>query len=156
MTDRKAYMRNYMRRRRAGIANKEDVNSAYIPFTITSLREVIRQEVEQAIHPLLVQLTKLTVNSVSNGIPPAQEHTAPPAQVPAKLGTSLPRVSGSDKLPPEHVATLRRRAKTCGLSWEEIAQRFNAEGIPTLSGIGQWHGSTVKHMIEKHGRVEAE
>jgi hypothetical protein len=94
MTDRKTYMREYMRRRRAGIANKEDVNSAYIPFTITSPREVIRQELEQAIHPLLVQLTKLTVNSVSsineanlnsvsNDIPPAQEHTAAAAQAPA-------------------------------------------------------------------------
>jgi hypothetical protein len=148
MSDRKAYMRDYMKRRRAGIANKEDVNSAYIPFTITSLREVIRQEVEQAIHPLLVQLTKLMVNSVSNGIPPALEHTAPPAQVPAKLGTSLPQVSGSDKLPPEHVAALRRRAKTCGLSWKEIAQRFNTENIPTPSGTGQWDGSIVAKLVK--------
>jgi hypothetical protein len=139
MTDRKAYMRDYMQRRRAGIANKEDVNSAYIPFTITSLRAVIRQEVEEAIHPLLAQLTKLTVNSVSNGIPPALEHTAPPAAAPAKH-------SQSDKLPPERVAALRRRAKTCGLSWEEIALRFNAEGIPTLSG-GQWQGSTVAKLV---------
>jgi hypothetical protein len=141
MTDRKAYMRDYMKRRRAGIANKEDVNSAYIPFTITSLREVIRQEVEQAIHPLLVQLTKLTVNSVSNGIPPTQEHTAPPAQVPAKH-------SQSDKLPPERVAALRRRAKTCGLSWKEIAQRFNTENIPTPSGTGQWDGSIVAKLVK--------
>jgi hypothetical protein len=136
MTDRKAYMRDYMKRRRAGIANKEDVNSAYIPLTITSLREVIRQEVEQAIQPLLVQLTKLTVNSVSNGIPPAAA-----AQVPAKH-------SQSDKLPPERVAALRRRAKTCGLSWKEIAQRFNTENIPTPSGTGQWDGSIVAKLVK--------
>jgi hypothetical protein len=83
MTDRKAYMREYMRRRRASIANKEGVNIAngvnvntYMQFT-EHLREVIRQEVEQAIQPLLVQLTKLTVNSVSNGIPPAAAAQAP-------------------------------------------------------------------------------
>jgi hypothetical protein len=32
MTDRKTYMRDYMRRKRAGIANKEDVNSANLDF----------------------------------------------------------------------------------------------------------------------------
>jgi hypothetical protein len=132
MTDRKAYMRDYMKRRRAGIANKEDVNSAYIPLTITSLREVIRQEVEQAIQPLLVQLTKLTVNSVSNGIPPAAA-----AQVPAKL-------------PPERVPVLIRQANNLyaqGLSWAEIAKQWNAQGVPTVSGIGQWHGATVAKLV---------
>jgi hypothetical protein len=87
MTDRKAYMREYMRRRRASIANKEGVNIAngvnvntYMQFT-EHLREVIRQEVEQAIQPLLVQLTKLTVNSVSNGIPPPRPLKFPPSIV---------------------------------------------------------------------------
>jgi hypothetical protein len=59
------------------------------------------------------------------------------------------------KLPLKRVTALTRRAKklhTQGVSWKEIARRFNAEGIPTLSGIGQWHGSIVQHMIEKHGR----
>jgi hypothetical protein len=40
------------------------------------------------------------------------------------------------------------------VSWKEIARRFNAEGIPTLSGIGKWHGSTVKRMVGKHGQEE--
>jgi hypothetical protein len=60
-------------------------------------------------------------------------------------------------LPPKRIPALTRRAKKLhaqGVSWKEIARRFNAEGIPTLSGIGQWHGSTVQHMIEKHGREE--
>jgi hypothetical protein len=131
MTDRKTYMREYMRRRRVSSANSADVNSTYMQFT-EQLREVIRQEVEQAIQPLLVQLTKLTVNSVNNGIPPALEHTAPPAAAPPTL-------------PPERAAALRRRAKTCGLNWAEIAQRFNAEGIPTLSG-GQWDGASVAKL----------
>jgi hypothetical protein len=101
-------------------------------FTITSLREVIRQEVEQAIQPLLAQLTKLTVNSVSNGIPPAAA-----AQATAKL-------------PPERVAILVRQAKNLyaqGLSWAEIAKQWNAKGVPTLSGIGQWHGATVARLV---------
>jgi hypothetical protein len=52
MTDRKTYMRDYMRHRRASSANEEGVNSAYMQFT-EQLREVIRQEVEEAIHPLI-------------------------------------------------------------------------------------------------------
>jgi hypothetical protein len=143
MTDRKTYMRDYMRRRRASIANKEgvnsangvNVNSAYMQFT-EQLREVIRQEVEEAIQPLLVQLTKLTVNSVSNDILPAQEPTAAAAQAPAKLT-------------PERIPVLIRQANnlyTQGLTWAEIAKQWNAKGVPTVSGTGQWHGATVAKL----------
>jgi hypothetical protein len=61
------------------------------------------------------------------------------------------------KLPLKRIPALIRRAKRLsaqGVSWKEIARRFNAEGIPTLSGIGKWYGSTVQHMIEKHGQEE--
>jgi hypothetical protein len=118
MTDRTTYMRDYMRRRRASIANEKganevNVNSAYMQFT-EQLREVIRQEVEEAIQPLLVQLTKLTVNSVSNDILSAQEPTA--------------------KLPPKRIPVLIRQANnlhTQGLSWAEIAKQWNAQSIQT-------------------------
>jgi hypothetical protein len=62
-------------------------------------------------------------------------------------------------LPPKRIPALIRQAKklsTQGVSWKAIARQWNDEGIPTLSGIGKWHGSTVQHMIEKHGRGEAE
>ncbi len=78
---------------------------------------------------------------------------------PVALSTDTPTVTTPPehppRLPPKRVAALSRRAKKLsgeGVSWKEIARRFNAEGVPTLSGIGQWHGSTVQHMIEKHGR----
>jgi hypothetical protein len=48
------------------------------------------------------------------------------------------------------VAALIRKAKKLsaqGVSWKEIAHRFNAEGVLTLSGIGQWHGSTVAKLV---------
>jgi hypothetical protein len=70
--------------------------------------------------------------------PPVTELTEPPAGLPLK-----------------RIPALTRRAKKLhaqGVSWREIAHRFNAEDVPTLSGIGQWHGSTVQHMIEKQGR----
>jgi hypothetical protein len=64
--------------------------------------------------------------------------------------TTLPEPSAG--LPPKRVAALSRRAKKLsakGMSWKEIARQWNDEGIPTRSGIGKWHGSTVKHMVEK-------
>jgi len=35
-----------------------------------------------------------------------------------------------------------------GLGYRRIAERLNAEGIPTLSGRGQWHKSTVWKLIK--------
>jgi hypothetical protein len=53
-------------------------------------------------------------------------------------------------LPPKRVAALIRQAKKLsekGVSWKEIARRWNDEGIPTRTGIGKWHGSTVAKLV---------
>jgi hypothetical protein len=79
----------------------------------------------------------------------------PPPPVAELTDTTLPESPA--RLPPKRVAALIRKGKKLsaqGVSWKEIARRFNAEGIPTLSGIGKWHGSTVKRMVGKHGQEE--
>jgi hypothetical protein len=53
-------------------------------------------------------------------------------------------------LPPKRVAALIRQAKNLsaqGVSWKAIARQWNDEGIPTRSGIGKWHGSTVAKLV---------
>jgi hypothetical protein len=35
-----------------------------------------------------------------------------------------------------------------GLSWAEIARRWNAEGISTLSGTGRWHDGNVARLVK--------
>jgi Recombinase len=83
------------------------------------------------------------------------ETPSPPVALSTDTLTETPAPQTPAKLPLKRVAALSRRAKKLsaqGVSQKEIARRFNAEGIPTLSGIGQWHGSTVQHMIEKHGQ----
>jgi hypothetical protein len=83
------------------------------------------------------------------------ETPLPPVTELIDTPTVTPLSEPPARLPPKRVAALSRRAKKLsaqGVSQKEIARRFNAEGIPTLSGIGKWHGSTVKHMIEKHGQ----
>jgi hypothetical protein len=54
------------------------------------------------------------------------------------------------KLPLKRIPALIRQAKKLsakGVSWKEIAQRWNDEGIPTRTGIGKWHGSTVAKLV---------
>jgi hypothetical protein len=83
------------------------------------------------------------------------ETPSPPVALSTDTLTETPAPQTPAKLPLKRVAALSRRAKKLsaqGVSQKEIARRFNAEGIPTLSGIGKWYGSTVQHMIEKHRR----
>jgi hypothetical protein len=97
--------------------------------------------------------------SITEVVVALSETPPPPVVELTDTLTAQPLPEPPAGLPPKRVAALIRKAKrlfTQGVSWKEIARRFNAEGIPTLSGIGQWHGSTVRHMIEKHGRVKAE
>jgi hypothetical protein len=81
---------------------------------------------------------EVAVTVIETPSPPVTELTEHPAGLPLKRLAALSR------------RVLRLSAQ--GVSWKEIARRFNDEGVPTLSGTGQWHGSTVKHMIEKHGQ----
>jgi hypothetical protein len=71
----------------------------------------------------------------------------PPPPVAELTDTTLPEPPV--KLPLKRIPALIRKAKKLsaqGVSWKEIARRWNAEGIPTHSGIGQWHGSTVAKL----------
>ncbi len=51
---------------------------------------------------------------------------------------------------PEEAAIVRRifREYLEGRTEAEIAGELNAEGIPTATGIGTWHSTTIKRMLE--------
>jgi hypothetical protein len=75
--------------------------------------------------------------------------TEAPSSPVAEL-TDAPQLVHPAKLPLKRVAALSRRAKNLsaqGVSWKAIAQRLNAEGVPTLTGQGRWHGSTVAKLV---------
>ncbi len=51
---------------------------------------------------------------------------------------------------PEYKAALVKEAHrlhTEGRSFEAIARDWNAEGLPTLSQKGHWHGKTIRRLI---------
>jgi hypothetical protein len=51
---------------------------------------------------------------------------------------------------PANLVTEIATLKTQGWSWQRIAQELNARSTPTVSGTGQWHGSSVKRYVESH------
>lgn len=69
MTDRNAYMRDYMRARRqkgkAVAVNAEAVNCVNTELTEDRLRAIVREELDRALKPLRELLTQLTVSSVN-------------------------------------------------------------------------------------------
>jgi hypothetical protein len=77
-TDRKAYMREYMRNRRKQAKAVDVNNPANRGLTEERLRAIVREEIEQAIGPLRELLTRLTVNRVNTPTEPAEVNPADP------------------------------------------------------------------------------
>jgi hypothetical protein len=92
------------------------------------------------------------VNSVAN----------PVAKQPEDVANSVANKQGSVA---ESVAEQRLRAaklkaaqqlvlkaeelREQSLSWREIAQRWNAEGVATLSGTGRWHDGNIARLVRR-------
>jgi hypothetical protein len=54
------------------------------------------------------------------------------------------RAGGSERL-----VSLAMELHEKGLSWEAIAQQWNAESILMLTGRGQWYGGTLSREMSK-------
>jgi hypothetical protein len=114
----------------------ERVEATLSTLTSNSSGKLTGEAASEAINAQTVEPEEAVALSETPS-PPVAELTA----------TTLPEHPA--RLPPKRVAALSRRAKKLsaqGVSWKEIARRFNAEGVPTLSGIGQWYGSTVAKL----------
>lgn len=51
-----------------------------------------------------------------------------------------------------HRESLQQRAdilRAEGLSYTKIANRFNEEGVPTLSGRGRWHHAVIRRLLRE-------
>jgi hypothetical protein len=69
--------------------------------------------------------------------------------VPVKQPVTQP-ITPPSIAPAANLATEIAALKTQGWSWQRIAQELNARGTLTVSGTGQWHGSSVKRYVESH------
>jgi hypothetical protein len=52
----------------------------------------------------------------------------------------------------EELANAAMTLREQGLNWAEIARRWNAEGIPTLTGRGRWHDGNVRRLVKNTAR----
>jgi len=43
----------------------------------------------------------------------------------------------------------RKQLKVHGLSLQHIADRLNADGVPTLSGRGRWQKGTISNLLAR-------
>ena len=101
-------------------------------ITSNSTRELTGEAVSEAINAESLEPEE-AVTLTETPLPPVTELIATPV-----------------KLPLKRIPALIRQAKKLsakGVSWKEIAQRWNDEGIPTRTGIGKWHGSTVAKLV---------
>ncbi|MBW2709505.1 MAG: tetratricopeptide repeat protein [Deltaproteobacteria bacterium] len=75
---------------------------------------------------------------------------APKAPAPEKKAAAKKNRDVSDDAYKEEI--LRRviaMRNEKDLGWKDIAEVFNSEGLPTLSGKGQWHRKTIYRMYQK-------
>ena len=98
-----------------------------------------RQRVEVWVPDDLVDsLRAFLLGGVANSV--AQQREEKDRQGEKKTGQDTP----SDW--PRLVAQVEELRKQ-GVSFRDIARRWNAKGIPTPSGKGQWHGATVGRLV---------
>jgi DNA invertase Pin-like site-specific DNA recombinase len=53
---------------------------------------------------------------------------------------------GGPRSVPERVATRIRRARSCGLTWQRIADLLDRDGVPTGRGAPAWSPSAVRRV----------
>lgn len=94
----------------------------------------------------------LEVNA-SAAAPPEAEAGVPdmPPEAPAMASTPPTEAVVEEETPSleEKVCALRDEK----LSYARIADQLNQEGIPTPSGRGQWRGTTVQRVYQRHTKA---
>jgi len=124
-----------------GDASTKDDEAYYMSNTANALADMrqalARQEAQiQAI----VQALERQTTGESNGLVASNADNAPTASPVAHV----PRVK-ADKA--TVMARLWQMHET-GLDSTQIATAFQAEGMPTLKGTGQWHSGTVRKLLK--------
>jgi hypothetical protein len=138
VTDTKAEVTDTIRKDRALTAEM-----------VAAIREVVREEVEQALYQVIkpgVTVTKPKVTDMVTDTKAAVTDTT------AKVTDMVTDTTRLDRaLTAEELANVAVALHQQGLSYEQIARRWDTKGIPTLKG-GQWHKGTIHKLIQRHQR----
>jgi recombinase len=106
--------------------------------TVAVIRELVREEVERALHQVPKPRVTVTKPKVTDTV----------TDTTAKV-TDTARKDRA--LTAEKLANAAMTLHQQGFSYEQIARQWDTEGIPTLRG-GRWHKGTIGKLVQRHQR----
>ena len=116
-----------------------------IQQTLVDYQHSLEQMLQQMLHGQQDELIQNYLLAIKNNLELIVQRLAT-EPVPATQAVATPPAIA----PAANLATEIAALKTQGWSWQRIAQELNARGTLTVSGTGQWHGSSVKRYVESH------
>jgi hypothetical protein len=72
--------------------------------------------------------------------------------LPAQRSSPHPVAPSSSSPTKDELLTRLRTLREAGFSLQQIATLLNAEGVPTLSGKGQWQKGTIRNLLAHQSR----
>jgi hypothetical protein len=122
------------------------------PSALLNRFEVLEDKVErltQAVQGLITSNTPITTpGNIPITIPGNNTHHA--AKAKALSAEELARTAQLEVV--QLLVAEAEELREQGLSWAEIARRWNAEGIPTPSGKGKWHDGNIARLVKNTAR----
>jgi hypothetical protein len=116
---------------------------AKVTDTVAVIRELVREEVERALYQATKPLVTVTQPKVTDTVTDTR----------AKVTDTVTDTTRKARaLTAEGLVNAAMSLREQGLSWTEIARRWNAEGIPTLTGKGKWHDANIARLVKNTER----
>jgi hypothetical protein len=109
--------------------------------TVAVIREIVREEIERALYQVTKLLVTDTVTDTTAKVTDTVTDTK--AEVTDTV-TDTPRKAVAQTT--EGLAKAARALHRKGLSYEQIARKWDTEGIPTRKG-GRWQRGTVYNLV---------
>jgi Recombinase len=108
----------------------------------------LQDELTHLVQRLLEGVMNQVVERLTAHLERSERHERPERSRPATAPRRLPPSAAQSKTasPPATKATVLQRLRAMqaeGLSLQAMANRLNSEGMPTLSGKGQWQKGTI-------------
>lgn len=125
------------------LARVVERQGAYIDaFLGERLTHLVNRLVEGVMDQVVERVTeRFGAHLERSGRPERADHSKPE---PSLQAPSPPVIAPPSKA---EVVTRIRTLREAGLSLRQIADLFNAEGVPTLSGKGRWQKGTIGNLL---------
>lgn len=117
-------------------------------FLKEELTHLVERVVERVVDQVVARLAERFTGPMERPERPERaEHSRPAPSLQAALTPAVAPPSKAD------VVTRLRTLREAGLSLQQIADLFNAEALPTLSGKGRWQKGTIGNLLAQAENV---